>query len=154
MAENPQTIELTCGQVAIVDEIDYLNLSRFKWHFCGGYAYRSVAGARISMADEIMQTPANQCVDHINTNKLDNRRNNLHLTTRSTNNQRGRKQNKSGFIGVYYHNQNDNYYAQIRLSGRSKHLGSFVRPEEAAKIYDTYALIEHGKTARTNFSND
>jgi len=78
-SEETRVIPLRCGLFAIVDAADYEWLSRYRWFLCGaGYAARHAPGKTILMHREIMQAPAGMVVDHINGNRLDNRRCNLH----------------------------------------------------------------------------
>jgi len=95
-------------------------------------------------------------VDHRDRNKLDNRRRNLRLATRRQQNMnQGRKRtNKSGFIGVAWHKRAGKWCAGIRINGKSKHLGLFADPVEAACAYDTAALASPDASfAVLNFPN-
>lgn len=57
--------------------------------------------------------------------------------------------------GVTWNRWHQKYTAQIRYSqngkNSQKHLGVFVDPLEAAKVYDAAALKYHGEKAVTNF---
>lgn len=73
-------------------------------------------------------------IDHINRNKLDNRRANLRYTTQSLNtlNSNMRTNNTSGYPGVYYRNERSKWAAYIRIHGEKRtHLGMFNTYEEA-----------------------
>lgn len=55
------------------------------------------------------------------------------------------KTNKSGYNGVYYDNRRELWVAQITFKGKTKYLGAYRKPEEAAKarlrgeeIYDEF----------------
>jgi hypothetical protein len=81
------------GGFTLVSDEDYLWLSKFKWnHLKTGYAgrYRWFPDTRkrdhVLLHREIMGFPLCE-VDHINGNRLDNRRENLRTATRSTNGQ-------------------------------------------------------------------
>lgn len=57
-----------------------------------------------------------------------------------------RKDNTTGYRGVFWHKTNNNWTAGIVLNKKLKHLGSFNTPIEAAKAYDYYVLsnnLEH-----------
>ena len=56
-----------------------------------------------------------------------------------------RKDNKSGFKGVFKYSKNR---WKARFDG--KHLGSFSSPEEAAMLYDKKLVEKFGEFARTN----
>jgi hypothetical protein len=72
-SRNLKTIKLSQGKEVIVDEEDYAYLSQWKWYFNGGYAVRGCK-KRILMHRVIMATPDDKVTDHINRDKLDNRR--------------------------------------------------------------------------------
>jgi hypothetical protein len=84
-------IELTKGAFAIVDDDDVELLSRFSWQLnCQGYATANVGIGRAHVTHErmhrlIMRPPDGIDVDHINGNRLDNRKCNLRLATRQQN---------------------------------------------------------------------
>ncbi len=93
-------------------------------------------------------------VDHINGNKLDNRRSNLRLANRSTNqaNRGASYHNKSGLKGVCHApHTKDRWRAQITVRGHKMYLGTFTTPEEAARAYDQAAIQHFGEFARLNF---
>lgn len=107
----------------------------------------------MSMHRFIMDAPKGQQVDHINGNKLDNRKSNLRICSHSENlrNQRKPKDNKSGFKGVSWHKGAKRWCAEIRSNGKRHHLGYFDTAEDAAKAYDIAATLIHGDYARLNF---
>lgn len=78
------------------------------------------------------ETPKGQ-IDHINGDKLDNRIANLRVVTMTENrrNQRRPMNNNSGFVGVAWNPHNKNWNARIGVDGRTLHLGSFGRIEDA-----------------------
>lgn len=66
-------------------------------------------------------------VDHINRNRLDNRRDNLRMCNDGENarNQSIRKNNKSGIIGVSWWSRDNNWMAQIKYNYKRIFLGYF-----------------------------
>jgi len=88
-------IELTHGQVAIIDDADFWIISAFKWraHYCesvhGYYATtsRCIGGKKIHLLMHrlILDAPKGFDVDHRNHNTLDNRRENIRVCTRKEN---------------------------------------------------------------------
>src|SRR5580693_5939275 len=86
-----KVIELNKGQVAIVDDEDFLELAQYCWVVDSkGYARRKTLGKRngkvIKMHREIMKPESSKIyVDHINGNKLDNRRSNLRFASHAEN---------------------------------------------------------------------
>lgn len=77
-------------------------------------------------------------IDHINGNRLDNRISNLRLATNSQNMQnqkKGRKDNKTGFLGVYFCNHRKKYIAKIVINHKRIELGKFDNKEDAGEAY-------------------
>lgn len=130
-------IELTQGYYAIVDDQDYDELMQWSWGYAGGYAKRGhwVNGKRVSvrMHRYLMQPPDGMDVDHINRNKLDNRRSNLRVATRSQNmfNTGLRSTNSSGHKGIVWQKAAQKWQAQIMLHYKNYYLGLFDRLEDA-----------------------
>ena len=153
-------IPLTQGKVALVDDADYEWLMQWKWSCCNGSPARIPSRTSneprklVYMYREIMQAPDDMEVDHKNLNRLDCRRENLRLATR-TQNMRNRKayaNNRTGFKGVSPTNsQRSPFKAEIKLFGKKIYLGSFASAEDAAKAYDIAAIKLFGEFARLNF---
>ena len=95
-------------------------------------------------------------IDHMDMNKLNNRRSNLRICDRSENQRNHRLQanNTSGYKGVYFDKQANKWKAQIQHHGRNNHLGLFLTPEEAGHAYDTKARELFGEYGRYNFPRD
>lgn len=154
-----KSIPLTRGKFAIVDDEDFEELSKHKW-YCSiaGYAIRSIYVGRkqqtkIWMHREIIHTPPDMQTDHINGNRLDNRRGNLRICT-SCGNSKNRKLNKnniSGFKGVAWDKKHKRWWVHIKTNGNQKHLGYFDDTVQAAHAYDEAAKKYHGEFARLNF---
>lgn len=153
-------IQLTQGKVALVDDDVYEWAVKLKWqaHYEGNvwYATRSVKLPRpalLRMHRMILSAPDGVPVDHINRNGLDNRRENLRLCTQSENmaNRGPEKDNALGLKGVSWDKVNKKWRAQIRWHGKSKAIGRYNSPEEAARAYDAAARELHGEFAWTNY---
>jgi hypothetical protein len=102
----------------------------------------------------IMETPKGLTTDHINGNKLDNRRENLRVCTQKQNATNQTKQQRiltSQYKGVYL-NQNKKWTAQIKLNQKAFNLGSFSTELSAAMAYDIAAKDLFGRYAKLNFS--
>ena len=135
------------GKVTILDEVDADRFGSTRWllHSAGyvsdghgAYLHRLVVGA-----------PAGMEVDHINGDKLDNRRANLRVCSRAENmrNRRSPKQD-AGQKGV--HRAGAAWEARIGVASEHIHLGCFSTPEAAAFAYDEAARRLHGEFASVN----
>jgi hypothetical protein len=162
-------IQLTRGQVALVDDEDYAWLIQWKWQAqiedFGWYAVRAIAvgdkKTKVLMHRAILNAPRNREVDHVNRNTLDNRRDNLRLATTSQNAQNRRKVlNRNGkptqsqFKGV----TKVGAMWRARITIRDPHtqrsklitLGLFETEVLAALAYDAKATEAFGAFARLN----
>lgn len=81
-------------------------------------------------------------VDHINRDKLDNRRANLRLVTfaENTQNRPSQRGSKSRFRGVSWNTEKRRWQATVGIDGRSVYLGRFTDEVEAAEAADDYRL--------------
>jgi hypothetical protein len=138
-------INITKGKMVLVDDEDYDYLNQWKWFFNGDYAARNINinnGKRkrktYFMHHAILQPPIGMDIDHINRNKLDNRRNNLRICTRSQNriNSKIRTDNKSGKSGVNWRTREHKWQARICKNGIRYYLGLHDRLEDAINAYD------------------
>jgi len=153
-------IELTQGQVAIVDEFDYEWLNQWKWHAVkmrgGMKAARHIpksGGRKIYMHRQIMAAPVGMDVDHRDHNTLNNRKENLRVCTTAQNiqNQLPSRGETSGFKGVTWDKRDRKWKAYIRIKGRQKFLGYYDDEIEAALVYDTAARRVFKEFACCNF---
>lgn len=132
---------LSKGLFAIVDDADFDYLNQWKWHVAAkGYAARDarVDGKKIKiyMHKLINGTADGYDTDHINRDKLDNRRANLRQVTRSVNMRNClQSNNTSGYRGVSWHKQRSKWTARAKINGSYKSLGLFDTPEEASCAY-------------------
>lgn len=149
-----KTIKCKCGQDILLDDEDFEYYSQFDLR-CGERAgvnfyrhYKTVYLGRelLGVCDELT-------CDHINKNKHDNRKENLRVATQQQNNCNvsKRKDNTSGYKGVYFNQPLGKFIALIRVKGIRKHLGCFIDPKDAAIAYDNAAKEFHGEFAVTNF---
>lgn len=100
-----------------------------------------------------MNFPNKKEIDHINHNRLDNRKENLRECSSEEN---GRNKSKrsgtySKFLGVT--KSRKKWMAQIEKDGKSTYLGVFDSEYEAAKVYDKKAIEIFGEFASLNFPN-
>ena len=136
-------ILLTHGKETIVDDEDFEYLNKYKWYINEhGYAVRTVwKHGRVRIHREIMKTPKGMFTDHINGNKLDNRKCNLRTCNHSQNaaNAKIYKTNKSNAKGVSWHKESKKWRATIMVSYHSIHLGLFNTVKDASFAYQNAA---------------
>ncbi len=155
-------IPLTQGKFAIVDDEDFERLSKFKWFASkvgsgAFYAMRTIreGGCKriLPMQNAVMSVQHGVIVDHIDRNRLNNRRDNLRICTQAQNscNRSMMRNNTSGFKGVSRHGKK--WQSRIKLDGKSMFLGYFNTKEEAARAYDAAAVKFHGEFASLNFKD-
>ena len=161
----------------VVEAIRYKNGMPGKWYaheVAKGYCYATSGSRRTFIHRVVMNAPSGMDVDHINGDRLDNRKQNLRVCTRAQNssNKKLRRDSKSGFKGVYEHKRGSKYvskktgevkYYACRAkrfqayigdpgtSGRHIQLGHYTTAEEAARAYDRKAIELQGEFAYTNF---
>ena len=121
--------------VALVDDEDWGRLASRRWHLMPvGYAQ---TGAVALMHREIMglEPGDGKYVDHINGDKLDNRRANLRVVTNAENaqNRRGGR-GTSAHRGVSWDKPTGRWKAQVTLNGRNHFLGRFDSEDHAARV--------------------
>lgn len=83
----------------------------------------------------IMDCPDDMVVDHINHNRLDNRKENLRICTKHQNdmNKKILPNNTSGITGVSWDKRKNKWRARIKYNQKEIHLGYFNTKEEAAE---------------------
>lgn len=152
-------IPLTQGYTTIIDDVDK-DLAAFKWSYHkSNTAQRGVNRKIVFIYRTVLErmlgrplTSKEQC-DHINLNRLDNRRSNLRLATPSQNMRNNNRQSgRCGLKGVSWHNQNKRWQARIRVNKRNLHVGIFATPLEAHCAYCIAALTYHKEFA--NFGSN
>lgn len=147
----------------LIDVTDYLKFSKCAYYVNNyGYVVRTqkINGQKVAqlLHREIMNCPKGMEVDHINGNRLDNRKENLRVCSRIENqrNKKLYKNNTTGAKGIYMHknkNRNKRWQAYIKVNNKKKSLGYFLTREEAAAAYDKAALLYFKEFASLNREN-
>jgi hypothetical protein len=141
------------GSHALVDEDDYELLKQYRWYRNKvGYVWRYVGRSMVYLHREIMRFPKTREVDHVNGNRLDNRKINLRTCTHAENrrNNRLQKNNRSGYIGVNWVKRAGKWRAEIQHNYKSIHVGLFDNRLDAAKARDKKAKELWGEHASLN----
>lgn len=150
-------IPLTQGKFTTVSDEDFDFLMQNKWFFNCEYAVRKgsrVGGkkdSKIWMHRIVNKTPRGMETDHINGNKLDNRRENLRSVTTGQNQRNSpSRRGTSAYKGVSWNKANKKWIASITIKRKQIHLGAFTSETEAALCYNIAAEKFHGSFARLN----
>lgn len=149
------------GKAARIDESDKDLIERYSWQLSHQNGYARNPDHRLYLhvlvADRSLG-PNNQNldVDHINGDKLDNRRSNLRYASRSHNmaNTPMRATNTSGYKGVCRNKNRRKWVSQITVDYKRICLGYYDDKREAAKAYDRAAIQYFGEFAHTNFPRE
>lgn len=150
-------VPLTQGKFALVDDEDLDYINQWSWMYCSrGYAKRyGRKGEKpkvIYMHRVVNKTPKGLETDHINRNKLDNRKRNLRTCTAMQNqhNSIPRNGGYSKYKGVSLYKSTGEYFAQIKINKKRTYLGRFDKEEAAALAYNAAALKNFGEFAFVN----
>jgi hypothetical protein len=129
---------------ALVDAEDWHRFRHFRWRLANGYAV-STASKRNPVGPELNRTyflhrlilglglDDGRYTDHINRDKLDNRRANLRIVTRPQNNQNQapRKGGTSRYRGVNFHPHSGLWAVRVKANGQTLSGGYFKDEDEA-----------------------
>jgi hypothetical protein len=121
-----------------------------------GYAAKSewIKGAnksaRVYLHRIIMDPAKGIPIDHINGNKLDNRRENLRVVNASVNEQNKKPYGESRLKGVHFNKHAGKWQSKITKDKKQIHLGYFDSSEDAARMYNFWALDLYGENAYFN----
>lgn len=148
---------------ALVDDEDYADILAVarRWHLNKGYATTAVVISRCRyiyprrrtffMHRLIIPPPPGLFIDHINHNKLDNRKENLRICTRQQNQFNRLPQSGSGgFKGVTRVRGSRKWLAGIGINNRHHRIGLYEDVIEAARAYNAAAAAIFGEFAYLN----
>ena len=138
---------------------EYYRLDLYRWCIgCRGYVVTYITGkdgkqTPLLLHRLIKECPKDLFVDHISRNKLDNRLENLRIVTNQQNcmNQNKNSNNSSGIKGVYWAEQANKWYSQIKINYKLYHLGYYEKIFDATVIHVLASLLIHGE--HTNYNN-
>ena len=150
------------GNKLLVSMCDLKRVMRYKWYLnANGYpaTYGSIdgefsTGAPITMHRFLHPNVNNGLViDHINRNRLDNRRDNLRICTQLENSYNRSKSSNTNnnYKGVT--KRGNKYVASITKNGKRYEIGNILTEIDAAKTYDIMAEELFGIFAGKNFTD-
>lgn len=153
-------IRISNGKFTVCDEEDYANLSQYVWHeHSGGYAMRNGKNEKnrkrsYYMHRDILGLSKGEECDHINGDKLDNRRDNLRKATRSEqviNSHPSRFNSSCQWRGVRFLKGGryvNRWAARLVKNGKMFYGGYYANPRMAALAYNELALKHFGPKFR------
>lgn len=141
------------GKFAIVDDEDHPILNRINWTVSdNGYP----KNGHFTMHRLVLGFPRARDIDHINQDKLDNRKRNLRGCGRSINSANRGKQSllnaTSLYKGVSYNKKRNEWSARVHHQNKQYNLGTFKNEHHAALMYDFWATYFFGDNIKTNFN--
>jgi len=144
------------GQSFIIDKDDVDVVGEWSWSLNSkGYVGRKCNKTTLRLHRAIFEKhygtiPEDKEIDHVDQDKLNNRKSNLRLCSHAEN-QRNRKvykNNKLGVKGVCIHQ--GKYQANIRFNSKLIYLGYFNTLAEAAIVYNIGSILFHQGYANLN----
>lgn len=133
-------IPLTKGKESVVDDCDS-HLLAYKWMaHSAGYACRT--NYKVSscyLHHVIMGKPINgDYVDHVDGDKLNNRRSNLRIAKPRLNAINKSIHRNGRACGVWFRKNRSKWISFVKIKGKRKYIGMFTTAEEASKAYLKY----------------
>lgn len=119
----------------LIDKEDYGKIKDYYWSLNSqGYAISVINGKHKRLHLMIIDKPKGTVIDHINGDKLDNRKSNLRICTQKQNSRNTKlaKNNTSGVTGVYKTKYNT-YSASIMVNRKQICLGTYKNIKDAIK---------------------
>lgn len=169
-----KVINLSQDMITLVDDNDFDFLSQWKWvaantnskastHFTN--KFYAIAWDKVNKSGKILRmskmiweqnfgvVEKGLIIDHINSNALDNRKENLRLITKSINNFNKKKTTRpcsSIYKGVSFNIRVNKWEVKIYKGGKGYRCGFFHKEAEAAMVYNEQALKLFGEYANLN----
>lgn len=121
-----------------MDDEDYEKISKWKWSYHhSGYVVRGKP--QISLHRFLTKAKKGKFVDHINGNKLDNRKENLRFATNRQN-----QQNSLANDGIHWRGDRSAWIVRMNINGKKRYIGYF-KTREAAESARKEASIKYHK---------
>ena len=136
----------------LVSDDDWHDLKKIRWYVCRGTGYAFNNDLQ-TMHALLMPCEKGMVVNHVNGNRLDNRRENLEVATVSENAHMRRFKKEgahSRYFGVTWHKPLNKWAARIKKDHKAHYLGVYEVEEDAARAYNAKAVELYGDRANLN----
>jgi hypothetical protein len=153
--ESHYIMRLSKDKNALISIQDYERVKEYQWHISDGYAtrryYENGTYKNLRLHRYIMeQTDTDSIIDHINRNRLDDRRENLRIADSQLNsiNRDKLKSNTSGMVGVQQRKWRDGtivWRPTININAKPVKLGTFKTADEALQVRREAELKYYGQ---------
>lgn len=130
----------------LVDAEDFSMLKNHSWcKRVAGYAVSRMNNKIVNMHRLIMGNPVGMTIDHINGNKLDNRKSNLRICTHSNNSKNHAVKNKYGISGI--RDVPSGYSVRIMVNYKAIYIGTYKTLAEAIEARKNAEIKYYGEFA-------
>ena len=140
----------------LVDHGNWYSLSNYNWVKCDKFYAKSTIKKEY-MHRIIMNAKPDEKVDHINHNKLDNRKENLRISTSAQNNHNRPKSPtaSSKYYGVCWNKRCKSWETFVHFNNKKYNCGYYSNEIHAAEAYNAKATELYGNFAKLNkFDNN
>lgn len=148
------SVTTTNGIIFYIDKADEMLVRQYKWSCCtDAHGNVSIVNSKgRTVHDLILITPKGMEADHIDLDRLNNRRSNLRIVTHQQNqcNQPLQKNNTSGVTGVSFYPPRQKFRARIKVCQHDIHLGYYRSFEEAVQARNVGMEFMFGEYGRYN----
>lgn len=122
----------------LFDESDWLYIGQHSWSvYRDGFVFTNINGRHVELHRWLMKSGKKK-VEHINGNRLDNRRANLRVVAPEQPIEVPKYTNKSGYRDVSWNKQSGKWVVRIPVYGGHVMLGMFDDLEEAGRVAYEY----------------
>lgn len=137
------------GYVFKFDVDDYEKVSMWSWSVDPrGYLAATVNKKHMTLHTLIMDTPKGYVIDHINGDKLDNRKSNLRICTQHQNSMNTKETKNRKLPKGISLTKHGRYRARIMFNRKEIRLGNFIKLDDAIEARKKAELKYFGEFAR------
>lgn len=139
------------GKFALVDDEDYEWIMQWDWYVTvAGYVVRNKRAKTFYLHREIACPNKYKEIDHVNRNKLDNRKSNLRECSSSQNKMNRPSKGRFDVKGIHWDSKRGKYSARLFYKGKNLFLGRYSTKRDAAQAYNQAAKKYYGEFAYLN----